>query len=82
MTWHVDNILKLKKKIKAKIKKNQIELKKNKSWHVTFNVKNIKYLNTVSTNDQIDENEDLIECKTKMRTKLNKNNKNKDQMFI
>jgi len=41
-------------------------------WHVLF--KNVNYLNIVSENDQIDHN------LTKMKTKLNKNNKNRDQI--
>jgi len=52
-------------------------------WHVLF--KNVNYLNTVSENDQIDhnltKNENLIEYKTKIGTKLNKINKNKPTQF-
>ena len=68
-----------------KLKKNLKRLKKKTradTWHVLF--KNVNYLNAVSQKDQIDkfdENENLIEHKTKMRTKLNKNNKNRE-MYI
>jgi len=43
-------------------------------WNVLF--KNVNYLNIVSQKDQIDQN--LM----KMRIKLIKSNKNKDQMYI
>jgi len=41
-------------------------------WYILF--KNINYLDTIRKKDQIDENDDLIECKMKMRTQLNKHN--------
>jgi len=50
------------------------------TWHILL--KNVNYLNTIIQKDQFDKNEDLIEHKTKMMTKLNKNNKNRDQMYI
>lgn len=46
-------------------------------------LKNVNYLDTVSEKEpKFDENEDLIERKTKIRTKLNKHNENRDKMCI
>ena len=70
------------KKIKKKLKK--IKKPKTDTCHVLF--KNVNYLNTISEKDQFNhnlkKNKDLIEYKMKIRTKFNKNNKNKNQMYI
>jgi len=49
-------------------------------WHALF--KNVNYLNIVSKKNQIDENESLNEHKTKMMTKLNKNNENRTKYIF
>jgi len=55
------------------------------TWHVDtfFKIKKLKKQKQKQPNwPKFDENEDLIERKTKMKTKWNKNNKNRNQMYI
>jgi len=84
--WTIIWKLKKLKQNWKKLKQNLKKLKKSgaNTWHVLF--KNVNYLNTISEKrpnwPKFEENDNLIEHKTKIETKLNKNNKNRDQMYI